>query len=35
MNLLRDIIHAIRTGVDVFKFRRHLRRGGCPDLMPF
>ena len=33
--LLQDIRAALRVALDTYATRRHLRRGGCPDELPF
>jgi hypothetical protein len=36
MTYIRNLIHDLRIAWDQFRYiRRHLRRGGCPDDMPF
>ena len=33
--MLHDLIYAIREGWRAWKFARHMRRGGNPDVIPF
>jgi len=39
MNVIKDFIAAFKRGLHFFKWewdqRRHNRRGGCPDELPF
>lgn len=34
-NLAEDVFHVCAAAWAEWRFRRHLRRGGCPDVLPF
>jgi hypothetical protein len=33
--LIDDLLACMKAALDEWRFRRHLRRGGCPDELPF
>jgi len=32
MKVFIDIKYVLRVAIEAWRFRRHLRKGGCPDL---